>query len=130
MARIWVRYLGFITGMILSFIGAIFVLGKLREPKTEMSVSGSVKTHIATQSPGIILVLLGSIIMLTTILSHHQISVVDAPIYIPQSVNCNNKTTQTIVKPPLPLGENSFTDDKDEIFKLIDDKSKEEGEIK
>lgn len=130
MARIWVRYLGFITGMILSFIGAIFVLGKLRESKTEMSVGGSVETHIATQSPGIILVLLGSIIMLTTILSHHQIAVVDAPIYIPQSVDSTNTAAPTIVNPPLPLDENSLTNDKDEIFKFIDDKSKEEGVIK
>jgi len=30
LARIWTRYLGFVTGMILTLVGAIFVLGKLR----------------------------------------------------------------------------------------------------
>jgi len=130
MARIWVRYLGFITGMMLSIIGAIFVLGKLRESKTEMSVGGSVKTHIATQSPGIILVLLGSVIMLTTILSHHQIAVVDAPIYIPQSIFPKNTVTPSKVNPPLLLDENNLTGDQDEIFKFIEDKKKEEGAIK
>ena len=59
MARIWVRYLGFVTGMMLAIIGAIFVLGKLRESNTEMAVGGSVQVQIVTQSPGIILVLLG-----------------------------------------------------------------------
>lgn len=128
MARIWVRYLGFITGMMLSIIGAIFVLGKLREPKTEMSVGGSVQAQIATQSPGIILVLLGSVIMLTTILNHNRIAVIDAPIYIPQSFSFASAVVPEKVNAPLQLDENSIPDDGDDIFKYIDDKSKEEGE--
>lgn len=87
MARIWVRYMGFITGMMLAIIGAIFILGKLREPKSELSFKGNVQAQLVTQSPGIVLVVLGSIIMLTTIVNHPQISVVDAPIYIPQTFN-------------------------------------------
>lgn len=82
MARIWVRYLGFITGMMLAIIGAIFILGRLREPKTEIELGGKVSTVIATQSPGIVLVVMGSTIMLTTILTHNVISVNDSPIYI------------------------------------------------
>lgn len=31
MSSIWIRYLGFVTGMILSMIGAIFILGKLEQ---------------------------------------------------------------------------------------------------
>ena len=32
MARIWTRYMGFVTGMILALLGAVFILGKLNDP--------------------------------------------------------------------------------------------------
>ena len=37
MSGLWVRYLGFITGMILALVGASFVLGKLREPTQKLA---------------------------------------------------------------------------------------------
>lgn len=91
MARVWVRYLGFVTGMILALIGAVFILGKLREPTTELSLGsgssepanqpGNLKVQLLTQSPGIVLVTLGTVLMLITIMVHHPIEVADAPIY-------------------------------------------------
>src|SRR5262249_10180503 len=36
MARIWTRYLGFVTGMICTLVGAIFILGKLQEPTSAL----------------------------------------------------------------------------------------------
>ena len=86
MARVWVRYLGFVTGMMLALIGAVFILGKLREPGTELSVEGksadnTLMGNLKTQSPGIVLVSLGTILMLVTILVHHEIEVNDAPVY-------------------------------------------------
>ncbi len=90
MARVWVRYLGFVTGMILSLIGAVFILGKLREPSTELTLGGDdvekklpgiLKIQLVTQSPGIVLVTLGTALMLITILVHHPIEVNDRPVY-------------------------------------------------
>jgi hypothetical protein len=125
MARIWVRYLGFVTGMMLAIIGAIFVLGKLRESNTEMAVGGSVQVQIVTQSPGIILVLLGSTIMLTTILNHPRISVMDAPIYIPQSFSLTNTDSR-----PTSLEEIDNFDDSDELMMFLENKQKEEDQKK
>lgn len=82
MARVWVRYLGFVTGMILSLVGAVFILGKLREPVTRMEAQGQgFSGSLATSSPGIVLAVLGTGLMLATILTHNQIDVSDAPPY-------------------------------------------------
>lgn len=82
MARIWVRYLGFVTGMILAILGAVFVLGKMKEEKTTLEAKSSdLSGTLSTTSPGLVLVTLGTIMMLTTILSHHQIDVRDGPLY-------------------------------------------------
>lgn len=114
MARIWVRYMGFITGMILAIIGAIFILGKLREPKSELSFKGNVQAQLVTQSPGIVLVVLGSVIMLTTIVNHPQISVVDSAIYIPQTFDIPVSSSDPL---HLNLGESNG----EEIFEEIKD---------
>lgn len=81
MARIWTQYLGFITGMILSLVGAVFILGKFSEPVTTIDLTEYIKASLKTSSPGIVLVLLGTLLMLATILTHHKIEVVDEPIY-------------------------------------------------
>ena len=83
MSRIWLQYLGFITGMILVIIGAIFILGKLREPEAKIELSASqVKLSILSSSPGLIMVLLGTFIMITTILDHKKIEISDNNIYL------------------------------------------------
>jgi len=55
MSRVWTRYLGFVTGMILAFVGAAFILGKLREPETKLDSEGIWKFSLTTASPGLIL---------------------------------------------------------------------------
>lgn len=96
MARIWVRYLGFVTGMILSMIGAIFILGKLREPSSSLTLGGhtgekasphNLKVELITQSPGIFLVTMGTILMLVTVLVHQDIVVTDKAVYTAVSVS-------------------------------------------
>lgn len=87
MSRIWLKYLGFVTGMILTFIGATFVLGKLRESPTNLSLSAKdVTLSIVSSSPGIILALLGALIMLITIFKHNKIDVYDNNVYLPSSI--------------------------------------------
>jgi hypothetical protein len=83
MARVWVRYLGFVTGMALALVGATFILGKLREPPSEVSgeFAGG-KLSFAGASPGILLVVVGVALMLTTIVTHHRIEVIDQPVFL------------------------------------------------
>jgi hypothetical protein len=82
MARIWTTYLGFVTGMILAVVGAAFILGKLREQASEISGKAeNWQVSIASTSPGLIMVVLGSALMLVTIMTHHQINVTDRPLY-------------------------------------------------
>lgn len=76
MTRTWIRYLGFLTGMILALIGATFVLGKLREPSSSVNAESSLwKLSMTTASPGLILVLLGTILMVTAMVTNPAIKV-------------------------------------------------------
>lgn len=84
MAQLWIRYLGFVTGMIMAFIGAVFILGKLREaPSTLKAESAAVRVSIATASPGLLLAVVGSALMLATVLTKQESWVMDAAIYMP-----------------------------------------------
>jgi hypothetical protein len=104
MSRTWTRYLGFMTGMILALVGAAFILGKLREESTSLALKGGgVQADLATTSPGLALCVLGTVLMLATILTHNEIETRDAnPLY-----------TRVLMAPqqgeaapaPLPLGE-------------------------
>lgn len=69
---LWLKYMGFVTGMILAAVGATFVLGKLRGPDSEGATDVSVKiamanAHIRSASPGLILAFLGAALMFATI---------------------------------------------------------------
>jgi hypothetical protein len=83
MSRVWVRYLGFVTGMILALVGAVFILGKLREPASEINAEGKlVSIAVRSASPGIVLAFLGVTLMLATIVTHHEIQVRDVPVFV------------------------------------------------
>jgi len=83
MARVWTRYMGFVTGMILSVMGALFILGKIQEPT---SVSRTVEDEgrfvISTASPGLILTVLGMVLMMTAIMVNHRIDTSDVPGFV------------------------------------------------
>lgn len=82
MARIWVNYLGFVTGMILSMIGAVFILGKLDFGK--LDVDGKYRDatlQLKSTSPGIVLVILGVALMVLTIVTRHEITIKDQSLY-------------------------------------------------
>ncbi len=76
MSRVWIRYLGFLTGMILALIGATFVLGKLRESESSAAAESSLwKFSMTTASPGLMLALLGTILMITAMATNPAIKV-------------------------------------------------------
>ncbi len=100
MARIWTTYLGFVTGMILAVVGATFILGKLREPTSEISGKAeNWQISIASTSPGLIMVVLGTLLMLVTIMTHHQIDVKDGPLYLGGTATSQTTATTTLSKP-------------------------------
>lgn len=87
MLRAWTRYLGFLTGMIQALVGAIFVLGKLRESGTSLNVEGSgFKGAITSSSPGLILASLGTLLMAITLVIPFSFDVRDVPVYLSPSV--------------------------------------------
>ena len=83
LVRVSVKYLGFLTGMLMSLVGAVFVLGRLTEAPAEFSAEGPFgKFTLATVSPGIILAALGTILMLTTVMVNPPTDVTDGNVYL------------------------------------------------
>ncbi len=80
-SRIWIKNLGFYTGMILAFIGALFILGKIHDSEaSEFKTEGSsLKFTLTSASPGLFLVAFGTLIMIVTIITKNEISIKDAP---------------------------------------------------
>jgi hypothetical protein len=98
---IWTRFLGFITGMILALIGAGFVLGKLRESGSTLAADTSLwKMSVSTASPGIMLAVLGTMLMLSTILVKHEITVNDGMAYLQPAPVANVASPSTFPAPP------------------------------
>ncbi len=82
MSSVWIKYLGFVTGMILALVGAAFALGKLTGPPAKIGAEGGgVKGHLETASPGIILIALGVALMIATLVTKHTSYVRDAAVY-------------------------------------------------
>ena len=83
LARVWIIYLGFVTGMILALVGAAFILGKLRDSGSQFDAETSVwKFSVTTASPGLILAILGTVLMVTTIVARSDIKVTDSALYL------------------------------------------------
>jgi hypothetical protein len=83
MGRLWTSYLGFVTGMILALVGAIFILGKLRIDASELSASGAgASLGLKSTSPGLILAALGVVLMVTTIVTNHPIQTADSAVFV------------------------------------------------
>ena len=108
MSRAWTRYLGFVTGMIFALVGAAFVMGKLQERESALALkNAAVEANITTTSPGLVLCLLGTVLMLATLLTHHDIETWEGdPLY-----------TRVILAPaatgadaPLPLPTGTVSD--------------------
>jgi hypothetical protein len=83
MARTWIAYLGFVTGMSLALLGSAFTLGRVQGlPTTVKFDAGGLKAEILASAPGLVLAFLGVILMTATLLINHTISVEDKNIYL------------------------------------------------
>lgn len=96
MSRVWIQYLGFVTGMTLAMVGAAFILGKLKESGSNLKLDGPVwKAALSTSSPGLMLTLMGTGLMITAMVIHNDIVVNDGATYTTQW-----STVADIPKPP------------------------------
>lgn len=84
-AHIWIRYLGFVTGMIMAIIGSVFILGKLRDPESSQlsAESKGAKVSLTSASPGLVLATLGVALIVVTVLAQQETKVTDEPLYAP-----------------------------------------------
>jgi hypothetical protein len=83
LSRIWTRQLSFMTGMVLAFIGAVFILGRLSEARTDVNVGNeSWKAAVSSSSPGLILAFLGTLLIGTSLVVQPAIQVQDRPVYL------------------------------------------------
>jgi len=83
MARVWTSYLGFVTGMVLAIIGAVFILGRVKGTYTSMEAKvADANAALKTSTPGIVLAAMGVLLMIATLFVHYDITVSDKAIYI------------------------------------------------
>jgi hypothetical protein len=116
--RMWTRYLGFVTGMILALSGAVFVLGKLREDTTRVearmeAVSGS----LATSSPGLVLVTFGTLLMIVSVWIKSDIETIDSPVYVAPATVLPAPQMLDLQGPPVTEGKTRRNDGKDGVPK-------------
>lgn len=116
MSRLWISYIGFVTGMILAFTGAAFILGKIIEPVSTLdTASGENKLSFKTASPGLMLCLLGTALMLATIVVHHRIDVKHVAVYFRD----NRAAEPSNIESMPPLTKPSDTESNDDDIKPI-----------
>jgi hypothetical protein len=109
-SRIFTKYLGFFTGMIMAIVGAIFIIGKLQESSSDIegAMGDQMKLKVVSSSPGIIFGVLGTVLMLSTILQHSEIELKDQPLFLnPYNIQVNSidkstpgEVTSAIPTPP------------------------------
>ncbi|WP_174280269.1 hypothetical protein [Sphingomonas bacterium] len=80
--RLWARFMGFLTGMIMTMVGSAFVLGKLNDAGNELSGGGAgYALAIKSASPGIVLATLGTVLIGMSLWVEVTVNVHDAPVY-------------------------------------------------
>jgi len=86
MSGIYTKYLGFFTGMILAIVGAVFIISKLREDSSELdaTVQEKLKLRLVSSSPGVIFGVLGTALMIITVIKKTEVGVKDMPLYLNQ----------------------------------------------
>lgn len=88
-ARTYTKYLGFFTGVILAIVAAVFIISKLREGETTFGGTAGEKMqfNLVSTSPGIIFGILGTTLMMATILYNPSIDQTDSPLYLTPEIS-------------------------------------------
>ena len=86
-SRLWTRFMGFVTGMILALVGAAFVLGKLETDRSELGAAASgMSVTMRSTSPGLVLAVLGTLLMGLSIALPVTVSVTDGAVYFARPI--------------------------------------------
>jgi hypothetical protein len=111
--RMWMQLFGFVTGMMMALIGSALILGKISEAVSKFGWRGGDVGRIvlSTTSPGLLLALLGTTLMLTTLLKNPQRFETNDPAYLPQQILPTSDIPLT-PPPPAPSPAPTSTDDK------------------
>jgi len=99
--RLWTRFMGFLTGMLLALTGCVFVLGKLRESVNFGGEGQGFKATLATSSPGVFLAFLGTVIIAIALIVQTTVESSDTSVYLSRQV-------QEIPPPAAPVKERSL----------------------
>jgi len=95
-SRAWVRFMGFLTGMVLALIGSTFTLGRLETSAVQASGEGpGWKGSLATTSPGLVLAALGTILMVGAVVVRINVDVREVSTYLPAQVLVQDSTEAT-----------------------------------
>ncbi len=95
MSGIWIKYLGFLTGMIITLSGAVFILGKIEIKESKLDMENSVigKNSLQSSSPGLFLALFGVVLMIFTSRLEVKVDVKDGPAFLTTYPLLNKKST-------------------------------------
>ncbi|HWD88526.1 MAG TPA: hypothetical protein VG367_10395 [Mucilaginibacter sp.] len=120
-SRILIISLSFLTGITLSFIGSIFIMGKYSESSTQIGAGGDkLNLKLISSSPGIILSFLGVVLIAISIYTKIDLNIVDASIYMPYStLDTNQIKNNPIVGPKTLQSYPTKTKSKDVIDSII-----------
>ena len=79
--RLWARFMGFMTGMIMAIVGSAFILGKLQDTGTEITTGGALTTSLKSASPGVVLATLGTVLIGLSLWIQVTVNVRDVPVF-------------------------------------------------
>ncbi len=86
-SRLLMISLSFLTGVVLCFVGSIFILGKFSEDSTTIEGGReNMNLKLASSSPGIILSFFGIVVISISMMSKIELNVSDAPLFMPQTI--------------------------------------------
>ena len=84
LTRLYVLNAAFVTGLVLCLTGAAFVLGKLQEEESRFEgEANGARWVVQSSSPGLIMVLLGTILIIASIFARADTQNQDAAVYLP-----------------------------------------------
>lgn len=105
-ARVWTRYMGFLTGMVLALSGCVFILGKLREQVNISAAAQGWTGTLVTSSPGLALALAGAVLVGISLYVPMTVETSDSPVYLPRQIEVSGAEGEGAKDrpPPAPVG--------------------------
>lgn len=82
-SKIWTRYYAAVAGFLLIAVGAIFIIMKVRESPHELGAGAKgVSVTFKSASPGLAMTVLGTLILITSVLAPGEAKTVDSAAYV------------------------------------------------